>query len=676
MPTGDSFRDLTAPGRFVVGCNYWASHAGAAMWRDWRPDVVARDFSLLAAARLQVLRVFPLWPDFQPLALLRGSHGHPREYRFGEAPLPDTEAGRDGMSAVALGRFAEFADLAEKHGLKLIVGLITGWMSGRLFVPPALEGLNLITDPEALMWQTRFVRHLVRRFKAHPAVAAWDLGNECNCLGPAPSRAAAWAWTAALTHAIKAEDRTHPVVSGMHSLMPEPALSGNWLIQDQAELNDLLTTHPYPYWCRHTAQDPVCALRTTLHAAAESRLYADVGGKPCLAEEIGTMGPMVSDDAAAARFTRTNLFSLWANDCHGFLWWCAFDQTELAAAPYDWTGVERELGLIRSDGTAKPMLAELTRFREFLTGLSIAELPPRRAEAVCILTRGQDQWGAAYSSFILAKQAKLELAFQYVDQPLRDAPLYLLPSVATAEPIPRRRWLELLEKVKAGAALYLSLDGGIVSPFNDVFGADIASRSTRTGESRVTLGGLDGAPVVTAGGGHKLAITPRRAAVLGTDETGNPAFLKADYGRGTAYLLAWPLEMQLTRTPGVFDDPAARPYWRIYRELAAAIPSARALRVAAPTVAATEHELDGHRRIAVLINHAPAETAVSAVPAAGWELGAVLYGAARPSRREASGECEFRIPGNDALVLELERRPAPRQNPNPNPSPNHEETVP
>lgn len=652
MSGGDGFRELTAPGRFVVGCNYWASHAGTAMWRDWRPEVVDRDFSLLAAAGLQVLRVFPLWPDFQPLTLLRGGHGRPREYRFGEAPLPDTEAGRDGMSDAALARFAEFADLAEKHGLKLIVGLITGWMSGRLFVPPALEGLNVITDPEALMWETRFVRHFVFRFRTHSAVAAWDLGNECNCMAPAPTRAAAWAWTAALTHAIKAEDPRRPVVSGMHSLMPEPALSGGWVIQDQAELNDLLTTHPYPYWCRHTWQDPVCGLRTTLHAAAESRMYADIGGKPCLAEEIGTMGPMVSDDAAAVRFTRTNLFSLWANDCHGFLWWCGFDQTELAEAPYDWTGVERELGLVRTDGTAKPVLGEMTRFRQFLAGLPFAELPPRRPEAVCILTRGQDQWGAAYSSFVLAKQAKLELAFQHVDQPLRDAPLYLLPSVATPEPIPRRRWLALLEKVRGGATLYMSLDDGIVSPFNEVFGADIVTRSARTGETRVVLDSLAGAPAFAAGGGHRLVVAPRHAGVLGAEEDGNPVFLKAQYGAGTVYLLTWPLEMQLSRTPGAFADPILHPYWRMYRELAAGLPSARALTVDSPAVAATEHELDPRRRVAILINHAPDEASVSLAPAAGWEIRSVLYGLAKVP--PAGGAVV--LPGNDALVLEVVSR--------------------
>src|SRR5512137_1083359 len=128
---------LASPGSFVVGCNYWASHAGTRMWSDWQPAVVDADLQQLAGAGLQVLRVFPLWPDFQPLTLLRGGAGAPVEYRFGEEPLPDDECGRAGVSQAALERFAAFADLAQARGLQLVVGLVTGWMSGRLFVPPA-----------------------------------------------------------------------------------------------------------------------------------------------------------------------------------------------------------------------------------------------------------------------------------------------------------------------------------------------------------------------------------------------------------------------------------------------------------------------------------------------------------------------------------------------------------
>ena len=58
-------------GKFFTGCNYWASHAGTNMWHDWRPDIVEQDFKALSEANIKVLRIFPLWSDFQPLRMHR-----------------------------------------------------------------------------------------------------------------------------------------------------------------------------------------------------------------------------------------------------------------------------------------------------------------------------------------------------------------------------------------------------------------------------------------------------------------------------------------------------------------------------------------------------------------------------------------------------------------------------
>ncbi|MBP5300240.1 MAG: hypothetical protein J6Y80_02435, partial [Victivallales bacterium] len=173
------FRDS---GTFLIGCNYWASHAGTHTWRDWRPEVVADDMRLLEEAGVQVIRVFPLWPDFQPLNMLYTSQGRHQEFRMGEEPLPDTELGRAGVSPEAMEHFKFLCDEAYKHHIQVLVGLITGWMSGRWFVPAPFEEKNVLTDPYVLQWEVRFVRVFVNYFKDHPAIRGWDLGNECNCL--------------------------------------------------------------------------------------------------------------------------------------------------------------------------------------------------------------------------------------------------------------------------------------------------------------------------------------------------------------------------------------------------------------------------------------------------------------------------------------------------------------
>jgi len=630
----------------MLGANYWASHAGTRMWTDWRPDIVEDDLRRLSEAGLQMLRVFPLWPVFQPIQRLYGGGGAPVEVRFGEEPLPDDDCGQAGMSAEAMDRFRQFCDLAEKHGLKLNIGLLTGWMSGRLHVPPALEGRNVLTDPWAIRWELRFVRHFVRAFRDHPAVAAWDLGNECNCMG-ATDHDGAYLWAATIVNAIRAEDRTHPVISGMHGLAPE----GTWSIDDQAELTDVLTTHPYPVFTPHCDQDPVNTIRTIMHSTAESRLYADIGGKPCLCQEIGTLGPVIAGEAVAADFIRACLFSLWANDCHGLVWWCAHEQSELTHAPYDWHAVERELGLLRVDKSPKPVMETIGRFRRMLEGLPFRSLPPRTTEAVCILTQGQDPWGVAYSAGVLAKQAGFDLQYQYATQPIRNAALYLLPCLSGHAMIPLRRLTELLEKVQAGATLYISLDSGLPSSFEPIVGLEPQTRERRREFGPIALDGIEGAPTIPTGGAFRVRFSPTRAEVLGSEPDGGPAFSLAAYGRGRVYFLSVPMEVTLTRTPGAFHAQDAPECWRVYRAIAQEAMQARIARKQHPMLGVTEHRVDEAHVVLVAVNYSPDAVTDSLDLSPGWTLDRVLHGEATVAGEGIAAS----VPGNDGLVVALRR---------------------
>ena len=339
---------------FFVGANYWASHAGTFMWRNWDEAAVERDFQNLSENGVQVLRVFPLWSDFQKLTDHLRSAGQHCEYRYGEDPLPDTPEGRAAMDPEMLKRFHDFCRLAGRFGLKLIVGILTGWMSGRLYAPPALEHLNLLTDAEALRWEVRFIRCFVREMKKEKAIAAWDWGNECNCMGTA-SFSQMWVWGQLMTSAIKMEDSSRPVVSGVHG-----AESAN--VADMGEVADVLTTHPYPLFTPHCSVDYIDSFRGVFHAAAQTCWYRGIGKKPAFVEEIGSFGPTITSDAVSAAYLRNVLWNAFAHNCAGLLWWCANDQTELEQTPYDWNSMERELGLLRTDGSPKGTLLEMGNF--------------------------------------------------------------------------------------------------------------------------------------------------------------------------------------------------------------------------------------------------------------------------------------------------------------------------
>ena len=139
---------------FFTGINYWDSANATQMWQNFDEAVIEADMRAMRAAGIDSLRVFPLWSDFQPLTG-GDSAGGVYEFQMDGRTLPDTEAGRAGVSEEMCARFERFCALAEKHGLSLIVGLITGQMSFGGFYPPVFKGShNAMSDPTMSPLQT------------------------------------------------------------------------------------------------------------------------------------------------------------------------------------------------------------------------------------------------------------------------------------------------------------------------------------------------------------------------------------------------------------------------------------------------------------------------------------------------------------------------------------------
>lgn len=541
---------------FMLGCNYWASHAGAEMWKNWDEEQVERDMKDLSEYGVKYLRVFPNWKDFQPVMPVYGGEGRIKEYMLEGCREPENPWYLD---EVMLDRFGKFCTVAEKYGMKLIVGLITGWMSGRLFIPSALNGKNLCTDPVALKFELLMVRGIVSRFCDRDVIYAWNLGNECNCMSKVNTREEAMVWTAAVSNAIRAADPDRPVISGMHSLSVD---RDAWRITDQADWNDILTTHPYAYFVPYCRNDPIDSIRTLMHGTCETMLYASVGKKPCLVEELGTLGPNICNDDISGSFMRLNLISNWANGSAGLLWWCAHEQLNLETPPYNWFMLERELGMLDINRRPKPILKEMKKFSDWL-GTVDFELEAPVKDALILLTKEQDCWATAFMSFILGKQAGVTLDFLAPNLDIPDSAVYFMPSVHSGCPLYARYYNQLLDKVYNGAVLYVSNGDAFFNKREEVFGASVISSEDTYDSGMFTFNGS----VIPYERYCKVGIEPTTAQVLANDGNGKPIFTVNNFGKGKIYYLNFPLEDMLSRQNHAFDGGAYKIYEYVLKEL-------------------------------------------------------------------------------------------------------------
>ena len=600
---------------FMTGCNYWASHAGMYMWRRWDAKVVEKDVEELAKHGVNVMRVFPLWPDFQPICRLLGGHMTDKGVSQDDRPL----ANEAGVDEEMMRRFRFLCDVSERNGVRLVVGLITGWMSGRMFVPPALESKNPIADAEAIKWEVRFVRHFVREMKDHPAIAGWDLGNECNVMAGNPGcnekvgvadRDQAWVWMNSIVSAIRAEDPVRPVVSGMHGGYNRTDQRFN--LYDQGELLDELSTHPYPLFTPQCDLDPFNGIRSETHPTAESLFYWGLSGKHCFVEEVGDLGRGTCSPERSAANARCGMVTAWANGLGAYVWWCAFDQDQLGFPPYSWNAVERELGLFARDYEAKPVLREICAFRRFLSSLpaDVARLAPRRIDATVLLSDREKAWPSAFGAYLLSRQAGFDVRFASAERfPLPETPIYILPSGAGCEPweydpYSQQAWNAALEKAEAGATVLISKGNDTrYSGLLKATGNQVEYFRRKPREFAFTMKGHEGMEII-ASDATTTEISSKGSEVIGATADGRAVVTSFGYGKGKVVYCNFPLESDSVSRTDCFDGERPNPRYLVYRALVdIAGLKRRVVKADAPGVGLTEHVLPSGATVVVAVNY-------------------------------------------------------------------------
>lgn len=621
---------------FWLGCNYWASNAGTDMWIKFDEKAIRDDLEILTANGVEYMRVFPNWRDFQPVKVLRNWANTFEEYVMNDDSAPTNPYYID---ETMIERFRIFCDICKEYNVKLIVGIVTGWMSGTMLVPTALNGKDLFCNPSALLFEQRFIKGFVEGVKDKDNIIAWDLGNECNCLGDIRDSQdhtkcdVSSSWTYLISNAIRSADNTRPVASGMASLSPERA-KAIWNLQEHGECIDILTTHPYTYFHPNCSNDYYTSIRSTLHATAETRYYSDISGKPCFVEEIGTLGNSLCSDKVSGDFMKVNLYSNWANDNMGLLWWCANEQNELTNVPYSWGMLEVELGMIDRNRKPKTYLKEMKYFSDFLKSLDF-ELPKPKYDAVCIVPRGYAPWdsfGVAFASYILAKQAHLNIKFCFSDDELPDAKTYILPSMRHYRTL---KFYNLKEKVKNGATLYISSNGAFIQDLSGFAGIEITDSAASHKKVEFNFKGKSFS-VATDRIYKTKALT---AEVLATDTDGNPVITRNQYGKGTVCYVNLPLES--SKISG-FDNYSDGSYL-IYDELLKDAKKDNVVFTDNQNLCITHH-FDNDICYCVIINHSETEQHIDMKISENYEF-----------VKAYKGDCET-IKPFDACVLKFKKK--------------------
>ncbi len=351
--------------KFHLGINYWPISSAMYWWERFDADEVNDDFIAIRDAGFDSVRIFLLWEDFQP--------------------APDTVLDR------SLSRLVTVADIAGRCGLSLLPTLFTGHMSGVNWIPEWALGSghapsrfrivsngkivrarlkNWYADEGVLAAQCLLAREVASALSSHPALWAYDLGNEnSNCVVP-PSSESAIEWLDRTAAAIRSVDSSHPITMGLH--MEDLEEDRKLGPREAARVCDFICMHGYPMYADWALSStdammlPFLGL-VTRWLGGKDVLFEEFGAPAVNQKELTRVGAQttVLDQAAAAGFARDALASLHRFGFAGAMLWCYGDYAEWLWSwpPLDQAVHERYFGLWRSDRTPKPALSEVKRFQ-------------------------------------------------------------------------------------------------------------------------------------------------------------------------------------------------------------------------------------------------------------------------------------------------------------------------
>lgn len=368
---------------FLMGINYWPRRSAMYMWQRFDLGEIREDMTRIKGLGLDVVRFFLTWEAFQP------------------AP--------DAMAPDMLRRFDQMMQTIADAGLLAMPTLFCGHMSGVNWLPAwtldrdtphgrfrtianghvSPYGIgDFYADPHLLRAQVLFAEKVGERARGHRALYCWDLGNEFSNLREPVRPEDAADWSLWLTDALHRKSGvTAAVTGGTHGEDVErdrhirpSSIARPWTIA---------TMHGYSVYSTFARgrldYDVVPFYQQLMQSlSGEPTFFTEFGNPTC---PPGTVSPYdrvplpgeprltaseLPRNAAPyaclteeemARYAEQVIARLHFRGALGAMWWCWADYDAALAhyPPFDRAMHELHFGIIRNDGTYKPVAYTLER---------------------------------------------------------------------------------------------------------------------------------------------------------------------------------------------------------------------------------------------------------------------------------------------------------------------------
>ena len=352
-----------------------------AMWRTFDAGEIREDFAHIASLGLDTVRLFLRWDDFQPRA--------------------------DEIDSTMLDRLETVVTLAAEHGLRTMPTLCNGYNSGVNWLPAwsldehTRRGIRNLYSGRLLDAQLLFADAMASRLRQHPGLYAWDIGHAFTnvCEPPRGKRATGGhetepiaerdvaEWSRRLSEALT-RDWAVPVTAGtfISDVTEDRNLRLGTLCAPFA-FASMQGSSLYAFFARNRLDPEVVPFLAMIAASFSFKpvLVTGLGNPTCPPfklsiferfpsanephEEVSPDDPLFAaypclTEEENAVYCTSVLERLHADGRLGGYWWCWADYVDELSnkPPFDTAPHQRTYGIVRSDGTEKPVAAVLRSF--------------------------------------------------------------------------------------------------------------------------------------------------------------------------------------------------------------------------------------------------------------------------------------------------------------------------